>query len=515
MAATASAHPQRCLALWFPGWSVIAWALAEGGDDRRPVAVISANRVSACSEAAVAEGVLVGQRRREAQSRCPELTVVAADETRDSREFEPVLECVEHYSPGVQAIRSGLCVVRAQGLSSFLGDEMLAAETLLEAVVTELGIHSGRIGIADGVFAASQSARDGDPVKVVAAGESAAFLAPLSIARLGDPELVGLLPRLGVRTLGGFAALDAPLVRDRFGQRGLRLHTLAAGLDPQPVTPRVPPPELISKIEFEPPLTLVDQVAFASRATVEQFIERLTAAGLACTEVRLELAGELDEFHARTWLTPAVFDAAAVLDRVRWQLQAAAGQQINSGVVSLQLEPMAVDDLANHAPGLFGLGPDARLHHAMSRVQSMLGHAEVLTPQIQGGRWLAERQALLPWGDRPTKTDLADCPWPGQMPKPLPSTLFAEPVRVSLIGSDGAQVRVDDRGLMSAAPVALDAEGKRRRVIGWAGPWPVAERAWDARRERRADRFQVVDDTQTAWLLLLDAQGCWAEARYD
>lgn len=501
--------------MWFPGWPVTAWALATGGDETLAVAVVAANRVVACSAAAVAEGVGIGQRRRESQSRCPELKVLAADETRDAREFEPVLAGVEQLSPGVQLIRPGLCVVRSQGLSGYLGDEALAAETLLEAVVADLGIDSGRAGIADGVFAAIQAARQTDSVRVIEPGGSAIFLAPLPISRLGDQGLNELLPRLGVHTLGDFAALGAERVRERFGGQGLRLHALAGGLDPRQVSPREPPPELIAKIEFDPALTLVDQVAFASRAGVAKFIEGLAVAGLACTEVRLEFRGERDEFCARTWLTPAVFDAAAVTDRIRWQLQAGAGKEIFSGVVSLELKPVAVDELVNHVPGLFGLGPDERVHHAMSRVQAMLGHVGVLTPRIGGGRWLAERQVLVPWGDRPADSAPADRPWPGRIPNPLPATVFPDLLPVKLDAASGAPVTVDERGQLDGVPATLNAGAIRRRVLGWAGPWPITERAWDAQRQRQANRFQVVDETGTAWLLLLDAQGWWAEACYD
>ena len=199
---------QRCLALWFPSWPVLAWALAEGRSVESPVAVVAANRIIACSAVAVADGVRAGQRRREAQSRCPELEVVAADEARDAREYAPVIDGVERLAPGVQVIRPGLCVLQARGLASYLGGEELAAETLLEAVISELGIVTGRVGVADGVFAAIQAARQADPVLVVDPGGSATFLAELPISRLGDPAVTELLPRLGVRTLGEFAALE-------------------------------------------------------------------------------------------------------------------------------------------------------------------------------------------------------------------------------------------------------------------------------------------------------------------
>ena len=63
--------PVRTLLVWCPDWPVVAAEIVDG--DARPRARLSccrANRVVACSEAARAEGVRRGLRRREAQSRC-------------------------------------------------------------------------------------------------------------------------------------------------------------------------------------------------------------------------------------------------------------------------------------------------------------------------------------------------------------------------------------------------------------------------------------------------------------
>lgn len=508
------ASPTRSLVLWFADWPVTAWAHAEDGSAAHPVAVVEANQVVACSAAAREEGVQPGLRRREAQARCPELRVVPADPTRDQRVFAPLVDRMEQVAPGVQVIQPGLCALRARGPARYYGGEEPAARALLRAVA-ELGFSGGRAGVADGVFTAEQAAYKAEPIAVVPTGTAAEFLATLSVARLGDPELVGLLPRLGVRLLGEFAALDPRLVRDRFGDRGARLHALAGGLDSRPVQPREPQPELARQVDFEPPLGLADQVAFSVRATAEDFIAGLARALLVCTELRVELAAELGERSERVWLHPAAFDSAAVVDRVRWQLQAAAGTQLGSGVVRVRLEPVAVDGVENHEPGLFGVGADERVHHALSRVQAMLGHTGVVTPRIAGGRWLAERQVLVPWGDRPTEPQPRNRPWPGSLPAPLPATVFGEPRRVEVLGPDGASVTVDDRGAPSAPPAVM-VDSRPRRVTGWAGPWPVDERAWDADRRRHACRFQVVDEAQHAWLLVLDEQSrWWAEARYD
>ncbi|MFB7892273.1 DNA polymerase Y family protein [Microbacterium sp. NPDC056044] len=519
------------------------------GRAKPPVAVVERNLVVACSASARAEGVRRGQRRRDAQARCPGLTLVNADAARDHRAFAPIVSLIEEKAPGVQLVRPGLCALRARGPARYYGGEIEAARMLI-GTLRDAGLDGVRVGIADGPFTAEQAARGGtsagDPVFAVPAGGAAGFLAPLPVsvldasALLGTgaagakeaTDLVGLLARLGVQTLGGFAEMPDDRVRERFGERGVRLHALAAGLDSRPVQPRTPPPELEREVAFEPPLEIADQVAFAMRVTADDFVAGLGAVDLVCTELRVELVGDRGERSERVWLHPGSFDAAAVVDRVRWQLAEdvgagdASGGGLRSGVTLVRISPEAVDAASHHAPALFGGGPEERVHHALSRVQAMLGHRGVLTPAIGGGRWLAERQVLVPWGDKDERDRKAGGsagglaaqrarPWPGSLPDPLPTTVFADPVPVDVRALGGELVDVDERGNVSAVPALFIESGRRRAIEAWAGPWPVVERGWDAARSRRAHRFQVVDADGAAWLLVCDGDAWTAEATYD
>ncbi|WP_456284987.1 DNA polymerase Y family protein [Microbacterium sp. JZ101] len=479
-----------------------------------PVAILHANRVVACSAAARAEGVRRGQRRRDAQAACPSLQLAPADPGRDERAFLPVLTRLDELTPGVQPLRPGLAAVRARGPARFYGGEEPAALALIEAL-TAMGLPGARAGVADGVFTAERAARltrADAPVRCVPPGASADFLAPLSIAAIEDDALVGLLAKLGVQTLGDFAALDGEQVRARLGEHGVRLHDLARGADSRPVEPRTPPPELARELDLEPPLELADQIAFAVRQTCDDVCTALGEAGLVCTEARIILTDDRGTRSERVWLHPTRFDPAALVDRVRWQLQAAAddGGDLIGGIAHVRIEPEAVDDSVHHQPTLIGQGPDERLHHAMSRVQAMLGHRGVVTPAVGGGRWLQEREVRVPWGDGERPAQRRDAPWPGSLPQPLPSEVFRHPRRTRISGQGGAEVSVDDRGLLTAAPAVIDG----RPITAWAGPWPVIERGWDGERMRRAHRFQVVDAEQTAWLIVLEDDAWWIEGRY-
>ena len=146
--------------LWCPDWPVIAAGITEGVRVHGPVAVLHANRVLACSPAARADGVRRGLRKREAQGRCPQLTVVEHDPGRDARAFEPVVAAIEELAPGVELIRPGACAIAARGPASYFGGEAPAAEKLVEHIALVCSVEA-QAGVADGVFAAMLAARAG------------------------------------------------------------------------------------------------------------------------------------------------------------------------------------------------------------------------------------------------------------------------------------------------------------------------------------------------------------------
>lgn len=506
------AVPLRTIVLWSPDWPITA-AVRSRSLTSAPLALIEKNAVFACSAAARAEGVRRGMRVRDAQARCPQLVVEPYDPAIDARAFEPVLAAIEALTPGVQVLRPGMVAVKARGPARYYGSEKAAAMALT-GVLDDLGIHDTRVGIADGPFAAEIAARSG---AIVPAGRSAEFLAPLPVTLVGDPALVDLLRRLGILTLGAFAALESRHVRDRFGEGAAWLHTLAGGGDARPIAARTPPAEFGVHVDFEPALDRVDQVTFGVRTNAERFIDALVAAKLVCTVLRIEVETENGEYAERSWAHPRSFSPADVVDRVRWQLQGSgeADVGLRSRLVRVRLVPESVDPIGRHEQGLWGGGPDERVHHALTRVQSMLGHDAVVQAVVGGGRSLSARAVLVPWGDAAVAVRSSSSPWPGRLPSPAPATVFAVPHPVTVLDAKDAAVSVDERGTLSAPPASIVAGSSLRRVAAWAGPWTLDERWWVAAEARRAHRFQLVDETGGAWLAVLDGSAWTLEGKYD
>jgi len=514
-----NADLDRTIVLWCPDWPVFAASREAGLDATAPIALTAAGLIFACSAAARRDGVARGLKLREAQYRSPGLVLLDYDADLDARVFEPIVRGVEATVPGVQLVRPGTLAMRARGPARYYGGEDAAASALL-ATVAELGVPEARVGVADGPFAAEQAARAarGSAVEIVVPGASAAFIAPLPVSLVVDARTATLLNRLGVRSLGEFAALPGDDVRRRFGAAGAFAHDRAAGRERARVLARTPPPEFEVSQEFEPPLDRIDQLAFAFRLRADEFIERLRAKRLVCTGIRVEIDDEGGGHSSRSWLHPRWFTPADVVDRVRWQLQGAGTDPggLASPIVRLRVVPERIDSTGNHEEGLWGGGPDERVHHGLTRVQSMLGHDAVVTAAIGGGRMLADRQVLVPWGDRAPERTAADAPWPGSLPVLAPASVFRERLPTALLDARGDLIAIDERGAVSATPERFAVGGgEAAPVRAWAGPWPVVERWWDAEHAKRVHRFQIVDDDGCAWLLVRDREGWWAEARYD
>ncbi|MEV4637267.1 DNA polymerase Y family protein [Actinoplanes sp. NPDC049548] len=394
----------RTLLVWCPDWPVIAAEIVEGVSADGPVVVVRANRVVACSEAARGEGIRRGLRRREAQGRCPRLVVVEHDPGRDARAFEPVVAAVEEVAVGVEVVRPGACALAARGPSRYFGGEERAAERIVEQVAQACAVES-QVGIADGVFAAGLAARAG---RIVPAGGTREFLASVTVEALERPELADLLRRLGVATLGDFAALPASDVLSRFGFDGALAHRLAAGLDHRPLAVRKPPPDLEVTGTYDEPLERVDVAAFAGRVLAERLHERLAAYGLACTRLGIEaVTADGQELH-RVWRHDGMLTAAAIAERVRWQLDGwltgarrGAPARPTAGLVRLRLVPDGVLVHLGLQPGLWGdAGAEReRAHRALSRIQGLLGPDSVVTAVAGGGRSADDQVRFVPWGD--------------------------------------------------------------------------------------------------------------------
>ena len=587
----------RVTAVICSDWPVVAVTprgMAMDGERQREgatTAVLKGNRVVACSATARARGVRVGLRRREAQSRCPSLQIFERDLAAEVRAFEPVLTALDDVVARVEVETPGWCSFPTRGPSRYFGgdDAMslrvvdVVQEALTDVIVRECT--EVRVGTADTRFAAHLAAAVAPPghARVIPPGGTAAFLAPIGIeslmagrpdgagaaltSRRSDPvaDLVQILRRLGLSTLGDFAELSEADVVARFGRTGQSAHRQAAGEEQRFAILQDPPEDLGVSIELDPPVERVDQATFVAKSLAEDFCQRLAGRGLTCAHVAIGARTEHGQEWVRLWRGEGSLTVAALAERTRWQLDGWLSTRRprsapTAGVVALWLHPEQVMAATGRQLGFWG----GESHHAeraaraAERIQGLLGVGSVTVPGPGSGRSIGEEvvrvpaetvdlveraitaSALAPGETCSQRTASAGSsaasagssaasagssaasagssaasagkPWTGRLPTPRPVVVFDPPRLVELFPST---VTVSGRGLISTTPEAVEFDGDHEEIVGWAGPWLTDERWWDADSRHRAARLQVVTTTGRA-LLLISERGTWmCEALYD
>ena len=464
----------RVMAVWCPDWPAVAAARAEGDGLHLPLAGGGPRGGLACHAGARGVGVRRGLRRREAQFRCPELVVVAADPGRDAVWFEPVVQALDAVVPGIEVLRPGLFVFSAAGALRFHGGVEEVVTRVVDAVAAA-GTEC-QVGLADELPTAVLGARGS---ALLEPGGDAGYLSGLPVEALvvepalGDPdelsELVGLLRRLGVRTLGDFAALPPRDVATRFGGAGAVAHRLARAVPWRPPSVSAVPTGSAVEHRCDPPLERVDEAAFLGRRLAGELHAVLASAGVAC--LRLSITARIEggtEVH-RVWRCSAPLTPEGTADRLRWQLEgwltgtAIAGGAGGGGPAPV-LEPGGGGPAGRVQEGVGGGGGagGGRVHRALVRVQGLLGPESVRVPVAVGGRGPGDRVRSLPYGDAPADP-VTTGPWPGALPAPSPSVVWPGPgYRLEL-----REGRDPGAGVVAGVPLG---GGDLRRSAAGGGP---------------------------------------------
>jgi protein ImuB len=454
--------------------------------------------------------------------------------------FEPVVRAVVAHVPLVEVTAPGIIVFATRGPSRHAGGDDALAALVRAAIQRQLGAAHDTgaahgtgtarprfgIGIADGrlaaAIAAQHSLHTGTP-HVVAPGASRNVLADTPVHALvqcvevigavgaGVPgaddvasyrEVVSLLQRLGLYRFGDVATLSEADLIARLGAFGRDLFRLAHGMDRHPPLTVAPPPDRVCSHQFDSPvesrdavLAIVDQLATA-------VVGHLVAHGLSVVRLHVSLESDHGERSERMWYRADGWSAGAIIESVRWQLDAWVQHDApTSGVVGVRLSPeqMVID--AGRQASLWGGERDGDRHaqRAIRRVVDMHGAESVTIPTWRGGRDPARwfefvRSDAVDLERRVAREVAMPVAWRGSLPSPAPSLVFdAEPdAHIDVHGTDGRPVGVTSRHAMSDEPAVVRMGSATYDVLAWAGPWPVEERWWDVRRARRAVRLQLL-----------------------
>ncbi len=524
---------QRLLALIVPDWPALAAAIDADLSATDPVAVMRANRVVSANAPARALGISRNMVTRAARSRCPDLVLTAWDPDGEARLFVAATQALDTAVARFTVLGPGAVSVPADSLQHVHTDEASAVEDLL-ARLTESTGWEFLPGIADTPFAALLAARTSTRVEV---GRTPAFLAAqpvhaLEAADLLDetlaPEdladLVSVLSRLGLRTLGDLAQLDPADVGTRFGRLGMRARDLARGLGDRGLRDHTREADLSVEAPLDPPTPRTDVLAFRARSAAAELFAAVRRRSLACTQVTIRLTATSGDHHERTWRLEDM-DDNRIADRVRWQAEGwlsarspqgararqsgsqdeVTTQEVDEGIALLTLTAAELAAPLETQRSLLD-GSSGDVSHSLERVQGLFGPDSVLVLGLQGGRDPGETNLWTPWQQAPRAARDPEAPWPGAIPAPHPARVIDTPIE--LLDESGASVSARPSGL-ERPPALLRIPGSgAHRIVDHSSAWPVDTGWWDPEVRQYRVRLQVLADDGSAFLVCKE-EGRW------
>ncbi len=256
-------------------------------------------------------GLRVGQTLSDARALFPDLDVFDDDPDADAALLEAIAAWCDRYTPLV-AVETLAATVSGSAPGLFLdisgcahlfgGEEAMRGDLVARLRAAGIRAHAA---IADTPGAAWAFARYSDRAAVAPGRHSKELLdLPLAGLRL-ETEMLDMLRKLGLRTVGCIAALPRAPLAARFGNSLLLRLDQALGREEEAISPRLPVPELSAERIFAEPIALVEDIERTALQLAGNLKSRLDARQLGARTLELKL------FRVDGHVTPIAVRAAS------------------------------------------------------------------------------------------------------------------------------------------------------------------------------------------------------------
>jgi protein ImuB len=268
--------------------------------------------------AARAFGACEGLTASQATARCAELLIKPRSLTQETSATEILLQTAYAFSPNIEATAPGVCTLELKGLP-FLSDNAAMnqwAEKIL-IVLAQFYIEA-KIGFAETPELALLAAQKANPILLLGAqktGTSSIESFPIS-ALAPPPEILEILKRWGIQTVGQLLALGKDSITERLGPIATELFNRVSPDSPRPLKLVAPTEEFSEQMEFENEIETAEPLLFVIRRFVEQLSRRLELIYLVISEFQLQLGLSSGSKYERLFKVPAPTGNIEILFRM-------------------------------------------------------------------------------------------------------------------------------------------------------------------------------------------------------
>lgn len=344
----------------------------------RPVALIDGQERNATvwqlTKPARDAGVSEGFPPTQAMARCPDILIKSRSASHEKATSEILLQTAYTFSPRIEATADGVCTMDLQGLRNV---SPASSAQWAEKIITVLKAVplSAQIGIAETPNLALHAARRANPFMLLEDSEK--FVAALPLESLDPiPQILDILRRWGIRTVGEFTALGKDKIAERLGPEALELFDRASSTEVRPLNLVTPAEHFSETMELESEIESLQPLLFILRRFVEQLSRRINALHLVVSDLRLYLRLSSGDVYESTFKVPAPTANVDILfNMLQTHLESV---RTESTIVAVELSARSARS-DNFQFGLFeaSLRDPNQFADTLARLSALCGHGKV------------------------------------------------------------------------------------------------------------------------------------------
>ena len=397
--------------IFIPNFSLQAVLRHEPDLRARPVALVDSKLLKPAivelTSAAQTRGVCAGLTASQAMARCAELIIKSRSPAQEESATEVLLQTAYAFSPNIEATAPGVCSIELKGMAfdSNRAGVQPWAQKIIE-VLAQFNI-AAKIGLAATPELALLAARAAEPVLALfpvpkkqptsnnqhRTTNGSQFGSSLdvgcSMLDVGcfplsslepSPEILTILRRWGIETIGALLALGQDNVTERLGPEVTELFNRVSPDSPRPLKLFVPAEEFSEQMDFENEIETVEPLLFVLRRFIEQLSRRLELIYLVIAEIHLQLGLSSGTKYEHAFKIPAPTGNIDVLFRMlQTHLETV---RTDSPITSLRLTAKPTKPESRQF-GLFEstLRDPNQFAETLARLTALCGNEQVGTPQ--------------------------------------------------------------------------------------------------------------------------------------
>ncbi len=195
-------------------------------------------------------------------------------------------------------------------------------------------------------------------------------------------QILAILHKWGIHTLGQLAALDKEQLAARLGPEAVRMWERANGQSNRPLKLVRPPESFEESFEFENEIETAEPLLFMLRRFLQQLSLRLSAIYLVAKELTLRITFSNKQIYERVFKIPQPTNDVDLLFRMLHTHLENFKSEYPITAVSLQAEPAKP---SRQQFGLFetSLRDPNQLYETLARLVALLGSDRVGTPVLE------------------------------------------------------------------------------------------------------------------------------------